>query len=257
MGDEYTAESSVVPVRFEAWVAEAVTLTETRRGAQQPMELDSAMFPTSIWLGALIVYASLLLLAIRHAPWRRLGDSDQLHVFLGSCAFLIMLWLLRTEMQAGLVFHLLAVTSLTLMFGWSLAVVGVALVLLAISLGGLVDLRSFGLNGLIEGVLPISLTWIALLLTRHYLPRHFFIYVFINAFLVGGLAAVLTAFLVSAFLLLSGAYTARQLGDYYLPFFPLMFLPEAMLNGWIMTLLVGFKPHWVGSFSDADYLDGK
>ncbi len=221
------------------------------------MELDGSMFPATVWVGALLIHLALLAMAARHAPWWRLRDGEQLNVFLGSCAFLIMLWLLRTEMQAGLVFHLLGLTSLTLMFGWSLAVVGAALVLLALSFAGLADPRAFGLNGLIEGVLPISLTWIALLVVRKYLPRHFFIYVFINAFLVGGLAAVITALLVSLFLVLSGAYSAEQLGSYYLPFFPLMFLPEAMLNGWTMTLLVGFRPHWVASFSDADYLDGK
>ncbi len=224
---------------------------------KQSMELDASMFPTLVWGGALLIYLMALAMAVRHAPWRRLRDGAQWNAFLGSCVFLVMLWLLRTEMRAGLVFHLLGLTSLTLMFGWSLAVIGAGLVLLVLSLGGFADFSALGLNGLIEGVLPVSLTWIALLLVRHYLPRHFFIYIFINAFLVGGLAAVLTALLVSLFLLLSGAYTMEQLGNDYLPFFPLMFLPEAMLNGWIMTLLVGFKPHWVASFSDSDYLDGK
>jgi uncharacterized membrane protein len=42
-----------------------------------------------------------------------------------------------------------------------------------------------------------------------------------------------------------------------LPFFPLMFLPEAMLNGWIMVILVAFRPEWVYSFSDEQYLKGK
>ena len=36
-----------------------------------------------------------------------------------------------------------------------------------------------------------------------------------------------------------------------------MFFPEAVLNGWVMSVLVGFKPEWVRSFRDEEYLDGK
>jgi uncharacterized membrane protein len=50
----------------------------------------------------------------------------------------------------------------------------------------------------------------------------------------------------------AGAYTFAQLQESVLPFFPLMFLPEAMLNGWIMVILVAFRPEWVYSFSDEE-----
>ena len=43
----------------------------------------------------------------------------------------------------------------------------------------------------------------------------------------------------------------------FMPFFPLMFFPEGMLNGWIMTVLVAFRPHWVSSFDDRLYIHGK
>jgi len=42
-----------------------------------------------------------------------------------------------------------------------------------------------------------------------------------------------------------------------LPFFPMMFMPEAMLNGWVMVVLVAQRPGWVYSFSDDQYLKGK
>ena len=58
-------------------------------------------------------------------------------------------------------------------------------------------------------------------------------------------------------LILSGAYTFAELDQTFLPFFPLMFLPEAFLNGWIMAVLVAFRPEWVYSFSDEQYLKGK
>ncbi len=36
-----------------------------------------------------------------------------------------------------------------------------------------------------------------------------------------------------------------------------MFLPEAILNGWITVIMVAFRPNWVGSFSDEQYIKGK
>jgi uncharacterized membrane protein len=110
---------------------------------------------------------------------------------------------------------------------------------------------------LVEVLAPASLTWFSLLLVRTLLPKNFFIYVFINAFLTGGVVAVLSALLTMLFLLLASSYTWEMLNHSYLPFFPLMFFPEAVLNGWIMTILVGLKPQWVFSFSDEEYLHGK
>ena len=55
----------------------------------------------------------------------------------------------------------------------------------------------------------------------------------------------------------SSAYTYSELDLTLLPFFPLMFLPEAIINGWITVIMVTFRPHWVGSFSDEQYIKGK
>jgi uncharacterized membrane protein len=103
--------------------------------------------------------------------------------------FLIVLWSMRIDVVRGLQFHFLAVTSLTLMFGWSLA-------------------------------------------------------------LISGYAA-------TGLLLVSGAHTYEEMSSTFMPFFPLMFFPEGMLNGWIMTVLVAFRPHWVSSFDDRLYIHGK
>ncbi|MDX1269547.1 MAG: hypothetical protein R3311_19405, partial [Oceanisphaera sp.] len=46
------------------------------------------------------------------------------NVFFGAVVGMLVLWALRTEVTHGLVFHLSAVTAMTLMFGWSLSVIG-------------------------------------------------------------------------------------------------------------------------------------
>jgi len=104
---------------------------------------------------------------------------------------------------------------------------------------------------------PITLTQILLVLVRWYLPKQFFVYVLVNGFFTAGLVALASGYLVTWLLVLSGAYSYTELSQTFLPFFPLMFMPEAFLNGWVMAVLVAFRPRWVYSFSDEQYLKGK
>ena len=221
------------------------------------MELAGDLFSATLrwWIGGL--YALALFHALRMAPWQRLGDSEQLHVFLGSCVFLILLWSLRIDVILGLQFHLLAVTSLTLMFGWSFAIVGASVALLAVTLNGAGSWEGFVGSAVTVGVLPVTLTQVILVLVRSLLPKNFFIYVLVNGFLTAGVVALISGYAATALLLLSGAYSLEQMRETVVPFFPLMFVPEAMLNGWIMTVLVAFRPHWVVSFDDRLYIHGK
>ena len=221
------------------------------------MELNGALFSnTFTWVfGALYVLA--LYEAIRLAPWGRLRQGEQLNVFLGAVIFLLLLWHVRADVNAGLAYHLLGVTAVTLMFGWSLGVIAATLALAGVSLNTGGGWDAFVLNALTTGVLPVTLTQVLLVLIRFYLPKHFFVYVLVNGFLTAGVVATVSGYVAIWMLVWSGAYTFAQLDQSLLPFFPLMFLPEAMLNGWILAAIVVFRPDWVGSFSDEQYLSGK
>ena len=221
------------------------------------MEFSGELFPVP-WLwcfGALYIW--LLSRALRWADWGRLRDRDQLNVFLGAVVCVLMLWTLRTEVQPGFSWHLSGMVALTLMFGWSLAIIAGSLALLGTTIVSLNDWSGLMPSALAFIVLPATLTQAILGLARAYLPKHYFVYVFINAFLAGGLVAVLVAFTATGLMLAADAYSLQRLIDGYLLFLPLMFFPEAVLNGWLISIMVGFKPHWVGSFRDEEYLNGK
>jgi len=221
------------------------------------MTIDGALFtPAALWAATLLL-ALVLLAALRLAPWRKFRDSEQIHVFLGAVVALLLLWHMEAKVQPGLSFHLLGVTAITLMFGWSLAVIAATLALLGVTLNGGGGWDSFALNALVCGAVPITLTQILLILIRWYLPKHFFVYVLVNGFLTAGFVGVAAGYLAAGLLVASGAYTFAELDQTVLPFFPLMFLPEAILNGWLLAVLVVFKPQWVYSFSDEQYLQGK
>lgn len=221
------------------------------------MELGGELFSDTflLWMGGL--YILLLLSALRLAPWRRLFDRKQLNVFLGTCVALLLLWHFRVGVLPGLVFHLLGVTSVTLMFGWSLGVIATSLVLVGVTLNASSGWDGFAVNAITTGVLPVTLTQILLVLIRSLLPKQFFIFVLGNGFVTAGLVGVVSGYFAVWLLVSGGAYALEQLELTFVPFFPLMFLPEAILNGWIMTILVCFRPEWVGSFSDELYIKGK
>ncbi len=221
------------------------------------MTIDGSLFtPTFLWF-ANILFGLTLLVALRLAPWRKFLDQEQVHVFLGATVALLLLWHVDTQVRPGLSFHLLGVTAITLMFGWSLAVLAVALTLFGVTLNGGGDWQGFALNALVSGVVPITLTQLMLILIRWYLPKQFFVYVLVNGFLTAGLVGAVSGYIATSLLVMSGASSFVELEETVLPFFPLMFLPEAMLNGWLLAVLVAFKPQWVYSFSDEQYLDGK
>jgi uncharacterized membrane protein len=221
------------------------------------MVVDSALLPAPLsWLFA-ILFGLALVFALRLAPWRKLRDPEQLHVFFGAVLVLILLWHMRVDVQPGLTFHLLGLTAVTLMIGWSLAVIGAILALAAVTFNGDGGWSSFAVNAMIGGVIPITLTQILLILIRWYLPRHFFVFVMVNGFLTAGFVGIASGYIAAWLLIAGGAYSFAELNQTFLPFFPLMFLPEAILNGWVIVVLVAFRPQWVYSFSDEQYLKGK
>ncbi len=221
------------------------------------MEINGALFSETFFWVFGIVYLPVLYLALRHAPWHRLRDSEQLHVYLGAVVCLVLLWHVRATVNPGLSFHLLGVTVVTLMFGWSLAVIASSVALLGVALNAGSGWDAFFINAVVTGVLPVTLTLVLLIVIRHYLPKNFFVYVLVNGFLSGGFVGISAGYLATWLLIWSGAYTYAELDQTFLPFFPLMFLPEAMLNGWITVAMVAFRPEWVGSFSDEQYIHGK
>ncbi len=221
------------------------------------MVIDSGLLPSFLNGVILGFYVLALASALSLAPLRRFHAAGLIHFFLGSVLVLVRLWHGQVLVKPGLSFHMLGLTAITLMFGWSLAVIAASLALLGVCLNTGSGWESFALNAFIGGVVPISLTQILLILIRAYLPRHFFVYVLVNGFLTAGFVGIATGYLVTGLLVATGAYSFTQLAQGFLPFFPLMFLPEAIVNGWVMAVLVAFRPQWVYSFRDEEYLQGK
>jgi len=207
-----------------------------------------------------ITFVVLLVQAVRSAPWDYLRNREDSNVLFASVVLLWLVWQLRTDLPGieGLEFRLLLATGVTLMFGWGFAFLAICAAQVLITLQGMAQWGSFAAVVVCNGAVPIAVTVAMYALSRRWLPRHFFVYIFICCFLAGALGMLASRLAGMAVLLSGGAYTFYQMQvEGYFIMVPITMFSEAFVNGAVMTMLVVFKPHWVGSFRDQHYLKGK
>ncbi|WP_088329224.1 energy-coupling factor ABC transporter permease [Lacimicrobium sp. SS2-24] len=204
------------------------------------------------------VYIAILATLLRALPGDMLANSKKhQHLLFGSAACLFVLWLFRAGIYQGLNVHFLWLTALTLVLGYRVALLSASIALLGVTLVGKESWSMLGVNGLLGLVLPISLSYLIYNVSFHKLPRHFFIYVFVCAFLPGAMMIALKMLTLGGYYWLENIHEWEVIRDNYLILIPLLLFPEAMLNGMTMTLLVMYKPSWVYTFYDKFYLNDK
>ena len=129
--------------------------------------------------------------------------------------------------------------------------------LLLITLFGFEPWSDFGANWLLGVMVPLSFSYFVFLLTYSYLPRHLFVYIFVAGFFNAALTIALKMLIFAGYMVWSGQYSWQVVMDNYVGIMPLLLFPEALLNGMAITLLVVFKPQWMNTFFDRDYLINK
>ena len=197
-----------------------------------------------------------LMLAAWRAPWWWVRQPGSVHVLGGAVVILLILWQLRAGIGEGPWLHLLGATALTLMFGWQLALLMISTLLAIVLVRGHGDLATLGLNICVMGVLPAAASYRIARLVERWLAPNLFVYVFVSAFL--GAAVVVAAVAATGGLVaIASGIAVDHVLDNYLPSSLLIAFPEAFATGGCMTLAVVYRPHWVVSFDDRRYLDGR
>lgn len=166
---------------------------------------------------------------------------------------LVGFWSLTAGLVTGLSIHLLAITSITLIFGPRIAIVCAFLAHLLQLCFGLVPITYIASDALFTSVLPILFNYCILLITYQYLPRHPFVYIFINAFFVAGMTALFHMACITAYHYLAGHYDWQVLYDNYVFIAILIWFPEATINGIVITILIVYRPQWVRTFYEKEY----
>ena len=205
-------------------------------------------------LGFLLLILALPL-ALANAPWRALrSDPQRVHLVAGGALGCLLLWLLNIRIVDGIVLHLLGMTTLTLVVGWSLAVIAGSLALLVVRhLLGL-EIAGYPVAWLLTVLVPATVTIaIAKMLYRPGLRNPFF-YMLGAGFLGGGLVVLVDA-TIAGVLLSQGAAQPQPIGGTQLwPLLLLLLFSEGFINGLCISAMAVFFPHWLKTFDEHFYL---
>ncbi len=196
----------------------------------------------------------LLYLAVMGVDWTRLKTERALqHSCLGAAVALGMLWHLRAGLSPGLTIHIFGMTVVTLMLGWALAIVAGLLALLMVVITGREPLLLFAANGLITVMMPALVSHGIMVWERRRNFRNFFAYIFFCGFFGAAIAVALAGCTMVLMLWASGTYSWYQLVQEYLQYLPLIMLPEAFVNGTVVTGLMVFNPELLLTLDERRY----
>ena len=187
----------------------------------------------------------LFLAALLSAPWRQLTEEQERMTALGSAVcVLAILWSMSPELQGGEKLHLLGMTTVTLLFGWQLALFAGAMAGLVLLIVGNWGLETLPLNLLLTVVVPVGVSSLVLALANRMRRTNLFVYMLGVGFFGSMLAIGATLWVAS-----------RLLGtelDHALVL--LITFPEGFINGAVISALTVFAPQLVRTYDDQRYL---
>lgn len=218
------------------------------------MGMTDNLLSTGQWLTTAVLFVLILLAAVRRVDWQAFRRDNALqHSFFGAAVALGFVWQLRAGISPGLAIHVFGMTVVTLMLGWSLAVLSGLLALVITVLTGREPLLMFAANGLITVMVPALVSHAILRWERRRNFRNFFAYIFFCGFFGAGLSVAAAGLLMCLLLWSSGVYGLDELVHEYLRYLPLFMLPEGFVNGTIVTGLMVFHPDRLTTLDQSRY----
>jgi len=197
---------------------------------------------------ALVAAAALVALAFR--PWDALRAPALRAPWLAALVLLPLLWAAQSLLPADFPAALSGACLLVLMFGWPLAILTLVAVAAAGAWLGGGDLARAVTLAAWSGAVPATAALALGLATRHWLPRHLFVYILGRSFIGTALATVLAAALRAW----SAAGEGTAAASAIFPAAWLIAWGEAFITGALTAIFVAFRPQWLLTYSDTRYL---
>ncbi|WP_191600959.1 energy-coupling factor ABC transporter permease [Marinomonas algicola] len=215
------------------------------------MNLTGNFFPLGLlWFTDLLMIL-VAVLVWRNKPWKVLvGDTGLQHRFLAACLALTLIWLINIDLSLGVAIHFLGMTTITLMFGWSLALMAAFVAQLGFVLFGVDQLDSIALNFLLSGALPVLVTWRWHRFIESFHSNNPFIFIMGTGFVGCLLGCLAVSGVGVGLLLLGGQFEFGRETWEYVAFLPLFIIPEAVINGMFISGFSILHPQWVVTFDD-------
>ena len=210
---------------------------------------------TLFWT-ALLGQIGVLLAALYYAPWRALlRVNGRQHALLGAILALALFWQLRVEVDESLAVHPLAITTLTIIFGWSLAIISGTLACGLSQFGGDQLWLAWPVDSLLAVTVPACITWLVLQVIERIRQKNLFVYM-LGAGFFGAMFSVLSCGAVAIGLFwLSDSQQLLASANQYFYVYALLMLPEGFINGAMVSVTTVLWPHMVKTYDDHFYLD--
>ncbi|NOV24127.1 hypothetical protein E5S69_11445 [Cupriavidus necator] len=203
-----------------------------------------------------------VLWALTRRPWRLLRRDALQHAWLGAMVLVALLWTVRATLAGGVVIQLFGATLMVTLFGLPLALLSL-FVADVVSLLGLEYLAGHGWSQFDWAALWVRYVWLALLpalisaglhtAMRRLLPHHPFVFILGHGYFTAGLAALAAGAAQAGWRYLTMPGLPLSLSDTLLGAVILAF-GEAFLTGMLVAVFVIYRPQWVVTFRDEDYL---
>ncbi|AYO14558.1 hypothetical protein D0812_09140 [Vibrio owensii] len=191
----------------------------------------------------------------RKVVWPKMAQEKPFqHLVCATLFLLCILWSAQAAVKDGLQIHFLALTTLTMMYGWRIAfLLSIPAMVVNHLLHG-IPLSMLPSAWVLSALVPILISYLIFLLSYRYLPRNIFVFIFVAGFFNGALTGSLHLLINSFYHLSVGHYDWQTIQHNYFVFVPLLAFPEGLLNGMSLAVLTVFKPEWLRVFSDRDYI---
>ncbi|MCB6184395.1 energy-coupling factor ABC transporter permease [Leeia sp. TBRC 13508] len=211
------------------------------------------------WLNLVLIGLALggLVIGGRFANWRFFLSNTGQHVFLGSIVIVAFFWELEISIRAGLALHLLGATLITRLLGGGLSLFALTIVLIFHTIYHEQYQSAIALNQLILVAWPVLVASCTQLIQDKWLPKNLFIYLLGGGFLTAAISFASSGLLAVIALGSLGAYSFDYLLTEFLPYWLLLSWAEAFQTGFLLTLMVIYKPEWVSTFVDTKYFGPK
>ncbi len=210
-------------------------------------------------IGSLIIVAWVIVACCvpdwKKTVWPKLEQEKSFqHLIFASIFCITILWSAQAGVKDGLDIHFLALTTLTMMFGWRMAFLVSIPTMIASHLLHGTSLLLLPTALVVSALVPIFITYVIFLLSFHYLPRNIFVFIFVAGFFNGAITGSLHLLINASYYWGTGQYDWETIQHNYVVFVPLLAFPEGLLNGMSLAVLAVFKPEWLRVFSDRHYI---
>lgn len=219
------------------------------------MHLYSTLIPAMLAFSSLFLSLILVLIALFFAPWRALrAEASRQHCLCATILLLVGFWMLGVRLSdAGVTIHVLGITAVVVLFGWSLAVIAGCIAQCCLVLLGLADVYSLGVNIILGVVVPASVSRLTLIYIEQLSFSNLYTYMLGGGFIGAILSVIVSALLLIGLSFLPGAQVLQESLENITPYLFLLAFPEGFLNGTIVTAVTVFAPDLVRTFNGDKY----